>query len=74
MNMDKSKIDKGTGEIEVMNVKINPNDLDNLLKMNGIYKAYHMNKKYWITIILNDTLKDKDIIKLIDNSYNLINK
>lgn len=28
-----------------------------------------MNKKSWITIILDDTLQDETIIKLIDISY-----
>ncbi len=32
-----------------------------------------MNKKSWITIVLNDTLDDSMIKKLIDESYNIIN-
>ena len=43
------------------------------LKKEGFYKAYHMNKKSWISIILNDTLNNKEIYELIDESYNLIN-
>ena len=43
-------------------------------EINGIYDAYHMNKKSWVSIILNDTVSDELIIKLIDNSYSLLNK
>ena len=70
-----NKIDKNKfGLIEVINVKINPNDKDNLLKIEGIYEAYHMNKKSWISIILDDTLSDDLISELIDNSYKLVSK
>ncbi len=32
-----------------------------------------MNKKNWVTIILNDTLEDNEIINLIDMSYEFSN-
>lgn len=75
MDIPFNKIDKNkSGLIEVINVKINPNDKDNLLKIEGIYEAYHMNKKSWISIILDDTLSDDLISELIDNSYKLVTK
>lgn len=75
MDIPFNKIDKNKdGLIEVINVKINPNDKDNLLKIEGIYEAYHMNKKSWISIILDDTLSDDLISEIIDNSYKLVSK
>lgn len=72
MNLDKSKIKKGTkGEVEIINIKLEPKEIEELLKKDGFYPAYHMNKKNWITIILDNTLSDKDIMTLIDKSYNL---
>ena len=69
MNIDKSKIvPKQTGEIEILNLKL---DDINYQKQKGIYPAYHMNKKSWVSIILDDTLTDKDILKLVDISYEL---
>ena len=69
MNIDRSKIISGnTGEIEVLNVKLD-DDVKNYLGKNGIYPSYHLNKKSWITIILDDTLSDKEIMDLIDISY-----
>ena len=74
MNVNYSKLDNKTGEVEIINVKLNEKEIQELLKQNGFYKAYHMNKVGWITIILNDTLKDEVICSLIDKSYNIINE
>ena len=74
MNIDLSKIDDGSGEVEIINVKLDENKIPALLKKKGFYKAYHMSKTSWISIILNDTLKDEEIIPLLDESYNLIDE
>ena len=73
-NVDKSKIDEGNGIVELLNIKLDSNKIKELLQNKGYYEAYHMNKKSWISIILNNTLKDKEIFELIDESYNIINK
>lgn len=67
-------LEKGTGEIEIINVKVEENMLKELLKQKGFYEAYHMNKKYWLTIVLDDTVDDEIIFSLIDNSFDLVNK
>lgn len=72
MNVDYSKLDNKTGEIEVMNVKLRENEILELVGKPGLYKAYHMNKKSWISIVLNDTLDDEIIFSLIDESYQLV--
>lgn len=69
MNIDKSKIiSEETGEIEVLNLKLD-DDVPKCLEIKGIYPAYHMNKKSWISIILDNTLPDKEILDLVDISY-----
>jgi len=70
MNLDKSKLEENsTGEVEIIDIKLEPNEIENLLKQDGFYPAYHMNKKNWITIILNNTISDEDIMSLIEKSY-----
>ncbi len=70
MNIDKNKLDEKTnGEVEIINIKLNPDEIVDLLKLNGFYPAYHMNKKSWISIILNNNLSDEYIMNLIDESY-----
>lgn len=75
MFINKNKIDKSIDkEIEVMNIKLDNNTIQKLITKKGFYEAYHMNKKYWITIPLDDTLKDNEIIKYLDESYQIIDK
>ncbi len=73
MNIDLSKIDNGHGEVEIINLKLNNNLINEKLNNIGFYKAYHMNKKYWVSIILNDTVSDSELFSLIDISYDLVN-
>ncbi len=70
MNIDKSKIDKNsTGEIEIIDIKLDSKEIEDLLKQDGFYPAYHMNKKSWITAILNNTVSDEKLMELIKESY-----
>ena len=69
MNIDRSKINSDeSGKIEVLNVKLD-DEVHNYLGVKGIYPSYHLSKKSWITIILDDTLSDKKIMELVDLSY-----
>ena len=70
MDIDKSKIIKNKkGLIEVLNIKLNPDEIKEKLKEKGFYSAYHMNKKNWLSIILNDEINDSEIMKLVEKSY-----
>ena len=73
MNLPKNKIiGYLKEEIEVMNLKL-ANDNNGYKIEEGIYPAYHMIKKYWASIILDDTLSDEEVMELIEISYNLVN-
>ena len=68
-----SKFENGkTGQIEVLNVK--NNQVADLLKKAGIYPAFHMNKKYWLSLPLDDTLTDTELFSLLDKSFELTQK
>ena len=54
-----------------MNVKVPTEEVDSLVKENGIVPAYHMNKKHWISILLDGSLDIKRIKELIDTSFKL---
>ena len=53
------------------NFKIVPKELPGLLKKPGYLPAYHMNKKSWVTVILDGTVPLTEIKKLLDKSYTL---
>lgn len=70
MALNVQKLDKKlTGEVEVMNIKLDPEKIKELHKEKGFYPAYHMNKKNWISILLNDTVPDKVLLNLLDESH-----
>ncbi len=70
MNIKKNKIENGSGEVEIINLKLDKTHILNLLGKEGYYLPYHMKKDSWISIILDDTLTDKTIMKLIEESHN----
>ena len=76
ISVSKDKLDsKYKQEItEVINLKLDEDMIKELIKMDGFYRAYHMNKKSWISIILDNTLNNEIIYSLIDQSYNNVNK
>ncbi len=70
MIINKSKLEEGaSGEVEVLNVKLNADMVEKLLREKGFYESYHMKKSDWITILLDDTVSDEKIMQLIDISY-----
>lgn len=73
MNVKREVLDKdgNTSLIDILNVKIPPAQGDELRQIPGIYPAYHMNHKTWISVVLDETLPDEKILELIDTSYQL---
>lgn len=39
----------------------------------AVLPGYHMNKKHWNTIIVNGNLSGKQLTRMIDDSYELVN-
>lgn len=74
LNINKNKFCMEDKEVEIINLKVNPSNIENFLKRNGYFEGYHMNKKNWISIILDDNIKDSEIIQLVNDAYMLINK
>ena len=56
----------------ILNVKISPEEKEILLQKEGVFEAYHMNKKHWISIALNVCKDEAFIQKCIENSYKCV--
>ena len=71
MTIARKKLEGETGDemINVINVKIDPDSLDDLLREPGMYRCYHMNKKMWATISLDDQMDDDRIMELLAGSF-----
>lgn len=63
LNLDK--------EIVIINLHNNEDEILKLLNNKQYFLAYHMNKKHWYTIILDNGLESNAIFKQIDESYKL---
>ncbi|MDR0463314.1 MAG: MmcQ/YjbR family DNA-binding protein [Pseudomonadales bacterium] len=73
IKIPKSKFGLDSDEIiDVINLKTKQTASSETDTKMGIYPAWHMNKKYWISVILNnEKLTKEQICKLIDESYEL---
>lgn len=62
------------GKVDVLNIKLPPAKIEQLVDRQHFYPAYHMNKKHWLTVMLK---KDADIAlvqELLAESYRLVEK
>lgn len=65
------KIEK-EGKIDVLNVKNKPAKIERLIDFKHYFPAYHMNKKYWISILLDSTIDLNSVMNLLDESYEIV--
>lgn len=62
----------GSGTIWVINLKVREDFGLFSGNVNGVMPAYHMNKKHWITILLDGSVDENIIYQYIDTSYKLV--
>ena len=73
MKISWDKLEKGReGQVEAVNLK--HDQVADLLSKKGIYPAFHMNKRYWISLPLDDTLTDEKVLELFEKSWFLTSK
>ena len=73
MRIPWDRLDNGRdGLVEAVNLK--HDQVADLLSQNGIYPAFHMNKRYWISLPLDDTLTDEMVLELFERSWFLTSK
>ena len=70
MRIPWDRLDKAReGQVEAVNLK--HDQVADLLSQKGIYPAFHMNKRYWLSLALDDSLQDEEVLELIERSWNL---
>lgn len=73
MQVEKSRLGlEGDTEVDIIDVKCNPDMVGLLTQTYGFLPGYHMNKKYWITMLLDGTVSEAKILDFLDMSYDLI--
>ncbi len=70
MNVPKNKFGlDGSDEIDVMNIKCDPDMIGSLRMTKGFFPAYHMNKENWISVALDGSVEEELLFHLLDISY-----
>lgn len=60
-------------DFESINLKVEPDKGVELREQYpAVQEAYHMNKKHWITVMMDGTVPDKLVREWIDASYDLV--
>lgn len=75
MTIDKNKLGlDGHGNIEIIDLKAEPDKVQELLQAKDYYPAYHMNKKHWYTICLDGSVSDESLFSFLSESYQCAGK
>jgi len=62
-------------EFEYINLKVDPKESLRLQEeYDAITPGWHMNKKHWISVAMDESLPDEMVERLIEDSYNLVKK
>ena len=75
LDVDYSKLKKNTDittKVKILNIKYPTDKILDIIDNKNIFPAYHMNKKHWISIVLDRNIKFETIKELIDISYSLV--
>ena len=75
LDVEYNKLNKNTDittKVKILNVKYPTDRILEIIDNKNIFSAYHMNKKHWISIVLDKNIKLETIKELIDISYSLI--
>ena len=65
----------GTGRktlVDIIDVKADPTMIGMLIQTYGFLPGYHMNKRHWLTILLDGSVRDTQVLDFLDMSYDLI--
>ncbi|HFI0272856.1 TPA: MmcQ/YjbR family DNA-binding protein [Streptococcus suis] len=59
-------------EVEIVNLKVDGREIAELLSQSGIFPAYHMSKKAWVSVLLDETVEDQTVFALLEKSRYLV--
>ena len=65
---------EGEGAVDVMNVKCDPLLVDILVQRENFLRAYHMNKRLWVSRLTDSDTDFDEICGLIEQSFQLTDK
>lgn len=75
LDVEYNKLNKNidiTTKVKILNLKYPTDNISDIIDNQNIFPAYHMNKKHWISVVLDKNIKLETIKELIDISYSLV--
>ena len=61
----------GKDELEILNLRVEPEELNRLVDGEKYFRGWHMNKKSWMTLRLDGALSFDEISSRLEQSYRL---
>lgn len=75
MNVAPKKLGlSGEKPAPIIDLRFDPQELQNKVDNKNYFPGYHMNKKHWITIVLDGSVPLEEICELLDKSYEMAKK
>ena len=75
MSIPRNKLQlDGAAELEIVNLRVEPEELDRIFDGEKYFRGWHMNKKSWMTLRLDETLSFEEISARLEESYQLAGK
>lgn len=72
MDIPKSKLGlREDGDIDIVNLKCEPTLIGSLRLEKGFFPAYHMSKDKWVSVALDGSVDDEQLLFLLDMSFEL---
>lgn len=56
--------------IDVVNLKVEPDMIEDIVQLPGVLPAFHMNRRHWITALLDGSVDLNTLAPLVEMSYN----
>lgn len=70
VRLSKRKLGLEEDEItELVNLRIDPDTIENTVDHQRIFPGWHMNKRHWVSVILDGQVTNDDLIELLNYSY-----
>lgn len=77
LDVEYNKLNKDSSiesKVKIINLKHNTDHIPKIINERNIFPSYHMSKKHWISVVMDNNMDLNYLMQLIDISYNLVNK
>jgi len=71
VSADRLGLPGGDTAVEIIDVKCDPQEADFLRRLPGYLPGYHMDHQNWLTVLLDGTVPDLQVLDLLDASYSM---